>query len=257
MTMNDTASWRPRERFVSRLSTVGILTSHEASVLAELPFRVHSAPARRDLYIEHQRTDYCSLVVDGVVCRYKAVDGVERQILSLHLPGDVPDLDALQFGANDFSMSAMTPSRIARISHAALRDALAEAPGLNALFWRMTAQDAAITRETVASIGSRTAYERVAHFFCELYVRLQALGLADNGSMPLPLRQTDLADLLGLSAVHINRTIQQLRRDEIIAPRGKRLEFASWPALQKAAGFDPSYLALALPAPVEGMRATN
>ena len=237
--------YSPHERLVSGLRTSCKLTGHEERTLRDLPLRVQGIAAHEDVVREGDRPGECTLIVDGFFCRHKIIGDGQRQILSFHLPGDVPDLQTLLIDRLDFSLGALVPSQVAFITHAALREAMEEAPALCSIFWRTTLLDAATSRGWISSIGRRPAYQRMAHLFCELYVRMRALGIAEGGGFQLPMTQIELADALGLSPVHINRTLQQLRRDGVIVSRGKYLGFNDWNRLREAGDFESNFLASA------------
>jgi CRP-like cAMP-binding protein len=179
------------------------------------------------------------------VQRYKVLDEGKRQISAFHVAGDMPDLQGLHLSVMDHNLGALTRVTALSVPHEALRELLLRIPELNAPFWRDTLVDAAIFREWVANVGRRPAYQRLAHLFCELYLKQVAVGLARDGRCPMPVTQVDLADATGLTSVHVNRTLRELRRDGLIELRGKRLEIPDWPRLVAAASFNPAYLHLA------------
>jgi CRP-like cAMP-binding protein len=117
-----------------------------------------------------------------------------------------------------------------------------EQPDLAHLFWRCTLIDAAIFREWMVGIGRRSAFTRIAHLFCELIVRMQAVGLSSGRSIELPLTQTDIADALGLSTVHVNRTLQEIRGAGLVELTRAKLVALNWERLCEAGEFDPTYL---------------
>lgn len=119
---------------------------------------------------------------------------------------------------------------------------MARHPGLATAFWRDTLIGAGIFREWLVSMGRRSAFEHVAHLFCELYLKLQAVGLAGNFRFPLPITQTDLADALGLTPVHINRVLKEMRGRTLITLRSNALVIEAWDELLRISEFDPAYL---------------
>ena len=233
---------KPYERLIRGLQSIGEISSADEALVRELPLRVQPVGAHQDVVREGKKLTECCLVVEGFFCRHKLVDGGQRQILSFHLPGDLPDLLSLHLDTMDYSLGSLVPSQIAFIPHAALRQAMLQSPTLTDLFWRSTLIDAAIFRAWLASVGRRPSYQRIAHLFCEMFVRMRSLGLAEEMGFVLPITQTELGDALGLSAVHVNRTLQQLRQDGVIVSRGRYNSFSDWARLQKAGDFDPSYL---------------
>ena len=117
-------------------------------------------------------------------------------------------------------------------------------PGLGGALWRDTLVDAAIFREWMIGIGRKTAFGRIAHLFCEMYLKLEAVGLAGDHRCELPITQIEIGDALGLSNVHVNRVLQELRAKGLITLRGRSLVITDWAALSEAGEFDPTYLHL-------------
>ncbi len=153
-------------------------------------------------------------------------------------------MQSLRLTVMDHSICAMVQSRVAYIPHDAILALAAEHQDANHALWRETLIDAAIFREWIVNLGRRTALERVAHLFCEAYTRMHALGLADAHGFELPMTQSDLADMVGLTTVHVNRTLQELRRDGLIESRGRFHGIKDWERLKAVGDFDPSYLQL-------------
>lgn len=120
----------------------------------------------------------------------------------------------------------------------------ADFPSLGTLLWRDTLIDAGIFREWMTGMGRRTAFERIAHLFCEMYLKLQAVGLAGDYRCPMPITQTDLADALGLTSVHVNRVLKEMRGRTLVTLRSNTLVIEAWNELLQAAEFDPTYLHL-------------
>jgi CRP-like cAMP-binding protein len=182
------------------------------------------------------------LLVDGYLCRYKMLPDGGRQILAFHTSGDIPDLQSLHLKSMDHSLGTLTPCRVAFIAHKDLHEITRAYAGITALFWRDTLIDAAIFREWLTGVGRRTAHQRIAHVICEIHLRLKVVGLTNGEGFELPITQGELADALGLSSVHVNRVMQDLRRDGLIQSRGRFLAVPDWRALEEAGGFDPRYL---------------
>jgi CRP-like cAMP-binding protein len=183
-------------------------------------------------------------VVEGFVCRYNLTAQGKRQIHSFHIPGDIPDLQSLHLTVMDHSLGTITASRLAFIAHEDLRHLMRDHPRRGGLFWRDTLIDAAVFRQWMVGIGRRAAYGRIAHLMCELLVRLRAVELVEDHAFKLPLTQADLGDALGLSTVHVNRVLQELRGQELITLRGGFLHVLDWEGLKQAGEFNPAYLNL-------------
>jgi CRP-like cAMP-binding protein len=168
----------------------------------------------------------------------------KRQIVSFHVPGDIPDLQSLFIDTMDFSLASSTDSTVAAIPHDELRVLLASQPNLVNLLWRDTLISAAIFRTWVMATGRLESSEHLAHILCEIYARYEAVGLTEDKGFALPLTQTELADAMGLSAVHANRTIQALRGSGMVEMEAGHVTILDLKQLQTFAQFDPTYLHL-------------
>jgi len=231
-------------RLIRKLETIAVLSIAEKRAIAGIPMRLKSFEENTDLSREGEAPTECCLVIDGLVCRYKLLGAGQRQIMSLHLPGDIPDLQSLHLGVLDHSLGSLTVGRAAYLPHAAVRDLTDRFPNITAALWRDTLIDAAVSREWLAGVGRRSAHQRVAHLICEVFVRSRALHLIEEGLFELPVTQAELGDALGLSTVHVNRVLQDLRRDDLITWRGKSILVKDWERLRLAGDFDPAYLHL-------------
>lgn len=232
-----------------KLSRLGPLSSKASAMLEAMTATPYWAAADHDLFREGDRPQDCKLILQGLVCGYKMLDDGRRQIVSFHVPGDIVDLNSLLLGSLDHSISTLTAVRLASVKHATLLDWMRQHPDFARLLWLNTLIEASIFREWVVNVGRRTARERVAHLLCELVTRLRAAGLAQDRAFDLRITQAELADATGLSQVHVNRIVQELRRDGLIEMNNKTLVTLDWEALKQAAGFDPAYLhQLAAPA---------
>lgn len=232
------------DALIRKLSTIAILTGQEEAAIRALPVFIAEIGPQHDIAREGERPEFCVLVQSGWLCRHKATSDGKRQILSLHLPGDIPDLQSLLLGQMDHSLSSIGPATVAFIRHEHLHDLHRRHPGLARIMWRETLIDAAAYREWLLGIGRRSAEEQMAHLFCEIFVRLGAVGLAGPTSCDMPLSQGDLADALGLSIVHVNRTLQALRGRSLIGLSRGVLTIRDWTGLRALSGFDPAYLHL-------------
>ena len=210
--------------------------------LRALPLR-HQDFARGQVIAAQGATyEESALVVTGFAIRFKVLPDGLRQIVALQVPGDFTDLHSLVLKPLDHSIAAAAPSRIARVPHAAIVQLLKAHPELARwLMWDM-AVDAAISREWLTCLGRRSAYQHIAHLFCELYFRLDWAGLVRDQSFELPLNQAELGDTCGLSTVHVNRSLQALRRDGLIVLENHLLTIPDIDALVKASSFDAAYL---------------
>jgi CRP-like cAMP-binding protein len=184
------------------------------------------------------------LLLDGMIGRYKDLRDGGRQISQLHVAGDFVDLHGFTLKRLDHGLLALTPCRFATMPHDRLRVMTERYPHLMRVYWLMTNIDAAIHREWTVSLGRRSALSRMAHLFCEIRERLDVVGLTPNNSYEFPLTQQELGECLGLTAVHVNRTLQELRRRGLIEVENRRAKILDLPRLKSEGDFDPYYLYL-------------
>jgi CRP-like cAMP-binding protein len=229
---------------IRKFDSIGELSAADRRGLAGLSGAIRKLGAHEAVVREGDRPAAVTLLLSGFLCRYKVLPDGRRQIMSFHIPGDIPDLQSLHLTTMDHTLAALTASTVALIPHTVVLDFLRLHPEIAALCWRHTLIDAAVFREWMLGIGRRSAYERIAHVFCELFARTRALGLARDDTCDMPVTQADIADALGLSAVHVNRTLQELRADGLVELRNGVLEIENWDGLQRAGEFDPAYLHL-------------
>lgn len=222
----------PSALLIRQIETISRLEEGDHAVIRRFATHRRTIEENRDV-LKHDLPATCCLILSGVVCGYKVVAG-GRQILSLHFAGDMPDLQSLHLDRLDHSLSALTKVTVAYIPHASIRAAALERPALAAALHRRSTVDRSVHREWAANIGRRLAIERVSHLVCECFERMRALGLTNDNTFELPLTQTELGDATGLSTVHINRTLQSLRRDGHLADRRQDAQNSRLGALARA-----------------------
>lgn len=203
----------------------------------------HLGP-RTDLIREGDRPDGVNLVLSGWACRYKQLEDGRRQIISFFVPGDLCDYPMYLLREMDHSVGTLTPVTFTQIPRAAMEDLTGRHPRIGRALWWETLVCVAIQREWTVSLGQRDAAERIGHLLCELFLRLRCVGLTRDDSCDLPLTQADLGEAMGLSTVHVNRTLQHLRGAGLIALKGGVLTIPDFRALQDASLFNPNYLHL-------------
>nr|WP_201842915.1 Crp/Fnr family transcriptional regulator [Microvirga zambiensis] len=229
---------------IRKLESIFSLTDDERQALLDLPMQVAVIKQDQDIVREGDRPSRSFAILSGFTCTYKMTGDGKRQIVTFGVAGDIPDLQSLHLKVLDISVATLTPCSIGFITHEALWDLCTRHPRIAAAFWRETLVEGAIFREWVLNVGRREAYNRMAHVLCEMQVRLRAVGLADDHGYELPITQTEFADALGISNVHVNRVLQQLRADGLIETKGSRLNIPDWEQLKTAGDFDPTYLHL-------------
>jgi len=229
---------------VRKLEHGAQLSREDKDLLAGLVAGADSVPAHQDLIAEGAVPENVHVVLKGFACRYKLLPDGGRQIMAWLVPGDFCDLHVSILGEMDHSIATLTDSTICYLPRNGLDALTAGRPNLTHALWWATLVDEAVLREWLVSMGRRAAAQRIAHMFCEVHARLDAVGLAPAGLMDFPLSQTDLADSAGLSSVHVNRVVQQLRDEGLIAWRGRILQVIDAAALAAFADFNPNYLHL-------------
>jgi hypothetical protein len=158
--------------------------------------------------------------------------------------GDRPSRSCLHLRVLDNSISTLSTCRVGFITHDDLRNICDRYPRITAALWRENLVDAAIFREWMLNIGRREAYNRIAHLFCEMLVRLRAVGLAEDHTCDFPITQSEFADAFGITPVHVNRVLKQMRADGLIELKGTQLRIPDWNRLKEVGQFDPGYLHL-------------
>ena len=225
-------------RFVTLAAADRTMINHVTSE------RIRDFAAREDVIREGDTPQHINLILSGWACRYKVLEDGRRQVIAFFLPGDLCDLNVFVLQAMDHSIgaiTALTVSEISRPGFDALMRAHVRIP--TALWWEQLVA-AAVQREWAVNLGQRDATERVAHLFCELFRRLEVVGLVNGDTCEMPVTQSDLAEATGLSPVHINRTLQELRRLGVIVLKDRTLTIPNFEALAQIAMFNPNYLHL-------------
>lgn len=227
---------------IRKLDRSAGLSANDKDALTRLVRETAWFNTDQDLIDEGDTLRQVSVILNGWACCYKQLADGRRQIIAYLLPGDVCSTPLVFPNLVDYSVRALTPVRTARIDGQDMLSTMERSAGIARAFWLDTLATAAIQREWTANVGLRTARERIAHLFCEIVTRLHAVGLADQDSCTLPLTQEDLGEAVGLSAVHVNRTLQDLRASGLITLKRQQLTIPDFAALRSVAHFDDSYL---------------
>jgi CRP-like cAMP-binding protein len=203
---------------------------------------------RRDIIRESENPEHVLMMLEGWAARYKILPDGGRQITAFLLPGDFCDAHITMFERMDHSIATLAPSKVAMIPRLAMMELL-DRPAIAQALWWASLVDEAILRSWIVSLGRRDAYGRLGHLLCELDHRLTDVGLASDGSFMLPLTQDDLADAMGLTSVHVNRTLRRFRDNGLVTFDHQHIVTIDAPRLQQAVGFDPNYLHVAAARP--------
>lgn len=232
------------ERFFRRLEGYSPLSEEERLALASAVSAERNFAAREDLVHERRGVEGVYVILDGFACRYKLLPDGRRQIVGFLLPGEACDMRVFMLKRMDHSIGALGPVRAAVMSPTAVAALIDHHPRLARTFWWRTMVEDSTTREWVVNVGYRSAFQRVAHLLCEVFWRLEAVGLTQGNECRFPLTQTELGDSVALSSVHVNRTLMYMRRANLVRLHGGTLHLLDRRALESAAGFDPGYLQL-------------
>jgi CRP-like cAMP-binding protein len=229
---------------IEKLEKLDRLSDEERSVLESFTPMDRQVGRDEDIVKQGTAPRHSSLLLEGIAGRYKVLGSGQRQITALHVPGDFVDLHSFLLAKMDHAIVALTPCRVAAVSHEILRQVTDRFPHLGRVLWLTTIIDGSIHREWLVAMGRRTALAHTAHLFCEMFLRLEVIGAVDGHTFKLPLTQEELADTLGLSHVHVNRTLGELRDAGLLEWRRQLVTILDWDRLTEVAEFDPTYLNL-------------
>lgn len=229
---------------LKKLKLRATISPDEERVIRGLVSETRKVAADKIVVRAGEQLNHSILLLDGWLARSKDLPGGERQVLEIHLPGDFADLHGFTLKRLDHDVTSLTECVLGFVPHERLTVMTEQYPHLTRVYWLSTNIDAAITREMALSLGQRTAISRMAHLFCELEVRLAIAGKTFEHGFDFPLTQRELAECLGLTVVHVNRTLQELRRRRVIEAENRQIRFLDKAALEAIAEFDPAYLQL-------------
>jgi CRP-like cAMP-binding protein len=227
---------------VRKLQRFEPLDQAEIRLLEELSAPARIVEARQDIMHQGERLEHCTLLLDGFIYRYKLLADGSRQILSFQIAGDFVDLHSFLLKTMDHGVSTLSRCKLVSVPHERLRMITEKYPRLTRALWWDVAVDGAIFREWMVGIGRRDAQQRIAHLLCELLHRLGAIGLVEKLGYALPLTQTDLGDAVGVTPVHVNRVLRDLRKANVVTFSKHRVEIRDAERLARIADFDSSYL---------------
>jgi CRP-like cAMP-binding protein len=241
---HDMSDAGPIQALIRKLETFAELSEEEKRALQEAVGPTRSYGSHEDLIREGDQSSGVPVVISGFACRHKMLPDGRRQIIGYFLPGDMCDARVFILKRMDHTISTLSPTTISLLPRDSILELTSRYPRITRAFWWNTLVEEAIVRQWLVNIGQRTALERLAHLFCEIYVRLQVVGLATAAGCELPVTQSELADTVALSTVHVNRTLKELRRVGLVSMSSKSLVIHDLPGLRALAMFDPGYLHL-------------
>jgi CRP-like cAMP-binding protein len=230
------------QTLINKLKEHSKLTADDVVVITTINYAVRHLNPNEDLIRQGDITKVSALVLNGMLARYHLLRNGRRQYLSFHLKGDVPDAQMLFIDKMDHGLCAMDNATIASISHGELMRVFSERPPIGFAIWRETLIDAAIFREAITNNSARATLTRLAHFFCELFYRARASGLARGNTLDVPIGLHQLGETLAMSLATVNRALLRLRQTRTADLKGGELTVFDWAALRDLGEFDPVYL---------------
>lgn len=232
----------PFQLFLTKLLSRSELSREEQAEILGLPGHPAQYETSRDFVKLGERVDHSCLVVEGMVGRFGQNQEGGRQITAVHVAGDMVDLHSVMMPEAASALQALTVTTVLRVPHEALRRIAYAHPAIGEALWRECVVDAAVLSEWVVNVGRRTAQARIAHLMCELACRYDAVGESDQFDFPFLATQNHLADMVGLTSVHVNRTLKELREKGAMILNRRVANVISWSKLVQIGQFDPNYL---------------
>lgn len=229
---------------VSKFDGLMDLTASEREALSGFPLRTVSLEAHQDVTREGDRPSRCAMLIEGFACTSKITTKGRRQIMAFHIAGNMPDLHSVHLGVLDSDIRTISACTMGFMDHSPLKALCSQHPRIAAVLWRTTLVDASVYREWMTNIGQREAFGRLAHLFCEVMTRMEDSGQADGDRCRFPVSQVELGEATGMSAVHVNRTLQELRKENLVSFAAGVLTIHNRDRLAEAGEFDLTYLHL-------------
>ncbi len=242
MSDNSSTNTEALQKYLDKIEERGPLSQSARDAFLALPAHYEEYDIYRQIIEEDEPTRRCCLIVSGCVSRFKTLPNGDRQINSFHFDGDMVDLQSALLLISDHGIRTHSHTATLRIDCNEILRLSMNYPELAHAFWFDTLVDASIFREWMLNVGRRAAVGRVAHLLLEIAYKLKRIGRSDGSRFIMPITQNDLADAVGLSAVHTNRSLQQLRQEGIISSIGRTFVIEDAQAMKRIATFDPAYL---------------
>jgi CRP-like cAMP-binding protein len=233
------------EPLVRKLTYRAQLSAEDRAAIMALPFSVKMMERNQFIVRERELATHSCLMLSGYSIRSKLMATGNRQIVAIHMKGEMVDLQNSMLKVADHSVQMLTAGKVAMIPRDEIIRLTLERPTVAQAMWIDTLVDASIFREWVANVGRRDARTRVAHLLCEFAVRLRVAGLGKDTHYDLPMTQEQMADATGLTSVHINRTLKALEKEGLIErPNPRAIHIGDWRKLAEIGDFDTNYLHL-------------
>ncbi len=230
------------ENFARRLGMLSVLSQDDVKALLALRGDLARLRGNVDIVSAGQEFDHACLVVSGIVARFVQLNDGSRQFTAFHLPGDIADIHRVATPSAGSALQTLSTATIVRIPAKDLKRIALASPTITQAFWAYAAVDAAVLTQWAVNVGRRDAKARTAHLLCEMGVRSESCGLGSRDEFILDASQAQIGDALGLTSVHVNRTLRALREANLLSVDGRIVRIANWPSLAAMADFDPTYL---------------
>jgi len=227
---------------VDKLQRLAELSEPDVAAIHALPHDLRTVRDGEHLVRQGSNPERCCLLLSGWASRQRTTVQGSRQILSIHIRGDFVDLQSALLQRAQDDVQALSACEVATVPKQAIVDLAFARPAVGKLLWIDTLIDASIAREWTVNVGQRDARTRILHLLCELYERQRSAGLASDKEFELPLSQEELGDATGLTAVHVNRTLQSLRQDGLFEREKRSVRITDIATMKAQAEFDPTYL---------------
>ena len=229
---------------VRKLSYWGDLDADDEQAILDLPYRKKLIERNGFIARDREKTTHSCLLVRGFAIRHKIVMDGSRQIVAIHMDGDLVDLQNSFLGVADHSVQVITEAEVALIPRRAVKELAFARPRVGMAMWFDTLVDASVFREWIANVGRRDAHTRIAHLLCEFSLRLKVAGLGEATNYELPMTQEQIADCTGLTPVHVNRMLKVLETENLISRSSRSVTIGDWRKLARVGDFDSNYLHL-------------
>jgi CRP-like cAMP-binding protein len=234
----------PLEHLVRNLELRSPLAAEDREAVLSLPYTLRTLEPSTYTIREADAPVHCAVLVSGFAYRQKLTGNGDRQIVALHIPGDALDFQNLFLDVSDHSIQMLTRGEVAVLNISDLQALARERAAIGHAILVKILVEASIFREWVLNVGRRDARMRVAHILCELGVRLDSEALSQDYAYDLPMTQEQLADAVGLTPVHVNRTLKSLETDGLIVRSKRSISFPDWQRLRSVGDFNERYLHL-------------
>lgn len=230
--------------FVARLLLRSALSADEQVALRGLSCRLSHVQPRCDIVSPGQSVSHACLIAKGLAVRFDQMRDGRRQIAAFHIPGDMCDLHSVVAPTAAWGIGTLAPTTVLYLPHEELQALAVRYPEIAMAFWRDATTDGSVLAKWVGNLGRQEAHARLAHLLCEMGMRMECAGLGTRTEFMLDASQEQLADALGLTAVHVNRTLQRLRAEGLIGSANRNVTILDWDGLAAVGEFDPAYLLL-------------